>query len=354
MYDSQVFLHKEDIQVSESTAALMEKAQKTYFENFNGDTWYGRCIFVSWYCSLDCKFCYRATIQHQKRHSDTSRRSMGTMLLEALFCKVFNWRIEFLTGGYATMPFDELLEIIKNVSIVYGEKMWLNLGVLPQTFLEQCRPYVKGIVSSMETMHPEIHKEVCPNKPIEPYDRMFSKLEGFKKSICIIVGLGDKLEDLHYLYDFIEKHNIERITLYALKPVKGTGYTKGPSSDEYLSWMASIRNRFPKLEIIAGTNLRRCEEAGHYMKAGANAITKFPATQQFGTEKAKMIDKMIRDENRNFTSNITEYPDIDWEKEIDSLEIKEEYKLQMKEKLGDYLKKFKNPRDKDPVLRIIN
>ncbi len=251
------------------------------------------------------------------------------------------------------MPFEDILEIVKNVSLVYGEKMWLNLGVLPNSFLEQCRPYVKGIVASMETLHPDIHKEVCPNKPIEPYDRMFSTLEGFKKSICIIVGLGDKLEDMHYLYDFIEKHKIDRVTMYALKPVRGTGYTKGPSSDEYLAWMASLRIRFPKLEIIAGTNLRRCEEAGHYMKAGANALTKFPATQQFGTEKAKKIDAMIRKENRTFTSNFVAYTDIDWEAEINALPIKEAYKKEMKEKLGDYLKKFKNPKDKDPALKII-
>jgi len=268
---------------------------------------------------------------------------MGSLLLEALFCKLFNWRVEFLTGGYGIMPFEELLEIIKNVQKVYGQKIWLNLGVLEKEELEQCKYYVKGICASMETLNPKLHNQVCPSKPIQPYDEMFSELQGFKKSICIIVGLGEKIKDSKYLVDFIEKHKLDRITVYALKPVRNTEFTKGPATEEFLQWLSAIRIKFPKLEIIAGTNLRRYEEVGYLMKTGANAITKFPATKQFATEKAKIVEKLIKDEKRNFVSNLTELPKIDWHHEIDQLEIKEEYKEEMKEKLGAYLKRFKNP-----------
>ena len=67
MYDSSKFLHVEDIKVDSSIISLMKDAEKIYFENFDGNTWYGRCIFISWYCSIaDCNFCYRSTPKHEK------------------------------------------------------------------------------------------------------------------------------------------------------------------------------------------------------------------------------------------------------------------------------------------------
>ena len=340
-YDPNKFLKSEEIKLSKETQELLKQATETYNQNFNGKTWYGRCIFLSWYCSIgDCKFCFRSTQKHKIKHPETSRRSMGSVLLETLFCKIFNWRIEFLTGGYGIMPFDELLEIVKNVSLVYGEKIWLNLGVMSREHLEEIKPYVKGICASMETLTPEVHEYVCPNKPIEPYNKMFNSLNGFKKSIAVIVGLGDKISDIEHLFNFVEKHKLDRVTIYALKPVKGTEYTEGPPVEEYVQWVAHLRNRFPKLEIIAGTNLRRCEETSYLMQAGANAITKFPATKQFGTEKAKITTKLIKEGEREFISNITVLPKINWEEEIDKLHIKEEYKIEMKEKIWPYIKKF--------------
>lgn len=347
-YDPSKFMHVHDISLSEETLQLLEKASKVYQENFDGKTWYGRCIFISWYCSLgDCTFCFRSTNQHKEMHPEGSRRSMGSILLEALFSRIFKWRIEFVTGGYGIMPFPDLIEIVKNISIVYGEKVWLNLGVMAQKHLEEMRPYIKGIYGSLETVTPGLHEQVCPSKPLAPYERMFERLEGLKRSICIIVGMGDTVEDMKHLFEFIEKYKIDRVTLYALKPVRGTPFTQGPSSNDYLQWLARLRIRFPKLQIIAGTNLRRCEEAGYLMQAGANALTKFPATKQFATKKAHLVTKLIEEQGRTFTSTITVLPDIDWVAEINCLPIKEEYKEEMKAKIGSYLQRFKKPIDKD-------
>ena len=92
---------------------------------------------------------------------------------------------------------------------------------------------------------------------------------------------------------------------------------------------------------------RSKKEVGYLMKAGASAITKFPATKQFGTAKAHIVDSLIRDEKRDFISNIIALPNINWEKEINQLDIKEEYKQEMKDKIEPYLTKFRNPKDKD-------
>lgn len=355
-YDSSKFVHESDIKISTELQGLLDQATKTFQENQNKKTWYGRCIFLSWYCSLgDCTFCFRSTQKHKISHPKNSRRSMGSVLLEALFCRVFNWRIEFLTGGYGMMPDEELIEFAKTVSEVYGEKIWLNIGVIPKARRDKLALYVKGICASMETLHPELHKIVCPSKPIKPYDEMFTEItqnnEPFKKSIAVIVGMGGDIstdEEISHLYNFIEKHKLDRITLYALKPIKGGMFQVAPKPELYIEWIARIRNKFPKLEIIAGTNLRRSEEVKYLIQAGANAITKFPATKQFGTKKAKLLTKQVQDENREFISNILSVEGIDFEAEIQSLKIKDEYKEQMMAKLEDYLRAFRNPKDQDP------
>jgi len=273
------------------------------------------------------------------------------LLVETLLCREFGWDIEFLTGGIGIMALAELVEHTKLISAVFGEKLWLNLGPLSGKFLEKLKPYLGGVCGSMETLHPEIHKEVCPDKPIESYTKMFESLElnypNIRKSIAIIVGLGDKVEDMHYLFDYIRKNKLDRITVYALKPVKDTLYKYGPSVDEYVNWIARLRIEFPKLEIIAGTNLRRAEEVGFLVRAGANAVTKFPITKQFGTEKAKLMKRLIEKEGRELIGNITKYEEKDWDKIINKLDVDDALKQGMKKVLPSYLHKMSHPRDYD-------
>ena len=322
------------------TSALMKQAQQTYQANFTNECWYGRCIFLSWYCDLGtCKFCFRSTVKHKIKHAPNAKRSIASVLVEALLCKKLGWRIEFLTGGYKIYPIEQLVKITKLVSEVYGEKIWLNLGVIKPEHLKQFQPHVKGIVSSIETIEPKLHKEVCPDKDIEPYEEMFETAEDFKKSMTIVIGLGEKKEDFKLLKKFIEKHKLSRITFYALKPVKGTPYenTNGPRTEDYLWWIAQTRITFPKLEIIAGTTARRYEEVGFLMQAGANAFTKFPATKMFGTEQAQRIENDIKSNGRKLKGTITKFPEIDWDQAIDKLNIDPELKTQIKEKLKVYL-----------------
>ena len=100
--------------------------------------WFGRCIFLSWYCDVGtCKFCYRATQKDRIKHASHAKRSIGSVLVEALLAKNLGWRIEFLTGGYKIFPMDELVEIARLVSSIYGEKIWLNLGALSKEDLDR-------------------------------------------------------------------------------------------------------------------------------------------------------------------------------------------------------------------------
>jgi biotin synthase-like enzyme len=320
---------------------LIKKANKTYMDNFKPETWFGRCIFLSWYCDIGtCKFCYRSTQKNKIKHAKNARRSLPSILTETLLAKKLNWKIEFLTGGYKIFPVEELVDITKKVNYIYGEKTWINLGALKKEELSLFKPYIKGIVGSIETIEPSLHDKICPNKPIYQYEKMFNYAKNFKKSITIVIGLGEKKEHFPFLCDFIKKHKLDRITFYALKPINGTPYTKGPSTKDYIWWIANTRINFPKLEIIAGTTLRRVDEVGKLLKSGANAITKFPITKKFASKEAKIMEEQIKLSGRKFKGYLTNIPKIDWDKEVDKLKFDKDLKQKIKLTLNNYLKKM--------------
>lgn len=296
--------------------------------------WYGRCIFLSWYCDVGtCKFCYRSTQKNRIKNALNARRSNESVIVEALLARELNWRIEFLTGGYKIYNFNEIKEFCRLVSEVYGEKIWINLGVLKKEEIEELRPYVEGIVASIECVNKDLHKEICPDKKIEPYVEMLNGLKGLKKSITLVIGLG--YEDKKEVFDFIESLGLDRVTFYALKPVEGTPFVSGPTTEEFVSWIKACRERFPKLEIIAGITLRRVSEVDLLLEAGANAITKFPATKVFGSEKAKEFTS--RASRFGFDSELVNLPEIDWYAKINELKISEDMKIKVKKVLDSYL-----------------
>ena len=156
----------------------------------------------------------------------------------------------------------------------------------------------------------------------------------------------EKREDFEKLAAFIERHKLSRITFYALKPVRGTPYDHGPSTIDYAWWIARTRIRFPALQIIAGTAAARVDEVDILLRAGANAITKFPATKMFGTEKARLIEIKAASAGRDWVSNLHKLPDIDWDSQIDALDISEELKEKTKLKMRSYLEMMRNAHEK--------
>lgn len=171
---------------------------------------------------------------------------------------------------------------------------------------------------------------------------MLKSLKGFKKSITIIVGLGETIDDFALLEKFIKEHQLDKITFYALKPVRGTGFEKnpGPESNYYAEWIARTRIAFPKLEIMAGITPRRAQDVKIILEAGANAVTKFSATKLFNSERAYLFEKLAEESGRNFKSLLTKLPNIDWDPEIDKLDVEDEIKQDTKELLQLYLKKM--------------
>ena len=331
--------------MQENLSELLEKSNKVYLDNFDSNVWFGRCIFLSWYCERGtCTFCFRSTTKHHIKHAVDAKRSLGSVLAEALIIKSCGWRIEFLTGGYGIYPFPEIVRFCKLVSEILEEKIWINLGVLEEEQLIELRPYVEGIVSSIETCEPKLHDTVCPDKSIKPYLDMMKvcKKLKFKQSMTVVIGLGEKREEYSYLHKILLDNKLERITIYALRPVVGTPFTNGPSTENLCFWIASVRRDFPSIEIIAGTAVYRIPEIKLLLKAGANAITKLPATNIFNTSKGKSVEEEIKKAKRKLLSKFV-WKDIskyDFNSKIDKLDLTLDEKKEVKKCISSYLKKF--------------
>lgn len=307
-------------------------------------TFFGRCIFLSWYCDrATCKFCFRSTIKHKIKHAKNARRSLASIVCDAVLGKYLGWRIEFLTGGYGIFEFNEIVDIARIVSNIYGEKIWVNLGVLSKEEMLKLEPYVEGICASIETINPKLHHDICPDKEIEPYTDMLylAKELGFKTSITIVIGLGEKKEDFELLKDYIKKIDLDRITFYALKPVKGTPYTKSPSIEEYSWWISETRKSFLDIKIMAGLTPKKVDYTKDILLAGANGITKFPAVRRFNSSEANLVEEMAKEAGREFDGSLTKIPDIDWSSVVDNLDLNDELKQKVKEKVFESISKMK-------------
>lgn len=301
-----------------------------------------RAIFLSWYCSKgDCKFCYMSTQKAKIKDPKLARRTKESILAEVIICKILNWKIEFLSGGYESYDFRELVELIKDIKKIYGKKLWLNIGTLNEKELIQLKPYVEGICGAVECINSTLRKELCPSKPLEDIEKMFQICDKLrlKKSITIILGLGENTGDFKELKKFIQKHKINQITFYRLKPQKETIFENAEpiTRKYYAEWIKSTKKTFPKIKIIAGSWLTHLDEISLLLKSGAGGITKFPAIKKFNSKYAKEIEKQVGKAGMEFKSNLTKRPIINIKKELGGLKLKKESTQGIEIKLRQYL-----------------
>jgi len=239
-----------------------------------------------------------------------ARRSYESVFAEALICKLCNWKVEFISGGYHSFSIEKLVYITRTIAEITDQKQWLNLGTLTKEELERFMPYIEGVAGTIECINPELRKEVCPSKPVEPIVEMFKACDelGLKKSITIIVGLGETESDISLLIDFIKVQKIDKITFYALNPHEETVFTTGPTTDYYCKWISAVRHEFPQLEIVAGSWVDRLEEISALLEAGADNITKFPSIKLFNGKFAKQFEVAVTKAGKKLESQLTGAP----------------------------------------------
>ena len=310
-------------------------------------TYFERAVFLSWYCSKrDCTFCYLSSKPNIKPDPKKDRRSFASIFAEALICKACGWKVEFLSGGCDTFTDEELLFIIKNIYGITGQKQWLNVGVLSKKQLKLFKQYIGGVCGTVECITPKLRDKICPSKPLKEIEKMFKICDELhlKKTITIIIGLGETLDDFNHLRKFIERWKLDKITFYRLKPQKGTifGEKKGPETNYYVEWIRKTRETFPEIEIVAGSWLTHLDEIHLLLEAGADAITKFPSIRMFGTKYAKKIEAECKKAKRKFVGTMTKIPKIGISQEL--LELEESLRNNTKAKVIEYLKQMKkNP-----------
>jgi len=265
---------------------------------------------------------------------------MASILAEAFLCKKLGWKIGFLSAGYGSYTQESILDMCKNICEINHEKLWLNIGVLGENTIKKLSPYLEGICGAVETTNNIIHKKVAPNKPVEPIENMYRICDKYnlRKAMTFIVGLGETIDDFDSLKKFIIKNNIDKITFYALNPIKGTKFenSKGPEINYYIKWIEKTREEFPNLDIVAGPWVNKVDNIHLMLNAGANAITKFPAIKLFNTIHAKNIEKEVKMAGFKLEGSFTKIPDINID-EIDNLHFNSELKEKIKIKLNQYI-----------------
>lgn len=322
---------------------LLLKANEIYRLNFKPVTHFDRAIFISWFCAKPtCKFCFMYTIKDKIKQPRFARRRLESIFAEALITKICGWEIGFVSAGIMSWSTPELKEVLEGIYKITGKKQWLNLGVLRESQIKELLPYIEGVTGTVECVNEELRNDIVPDKPLDKIDEMFVLADkyGIKKSITIIIGLGETIEDYPKLKSLIAKWKVDRLNFYRLVPHESTVYSEGPETEYYIEWIAKTRIDFPKLDIVAGSWPDKTEEIPLLLKAGANSITKLPAIKNFGKKPAYEIEEGAKKAGRKFLGTLTKYPEIDIDAEIGKLDFPEEMKEKIKNKYLKYYKKL--------------
>ena len=269
-----------------------------------------RAIFLSWWCDKgDCSFCYMSTQKPLISDPKKARRRVEAILAEAEMLKRMGWNIEFLSGGYGAFNTPEIKKIAQDIYQITENPVWLNVGIT--TELDAYDEEIVGVTGAVEVANPQLHRKICPSKPLGDITNMLSEAGdmGFKKAITIILGLGETLDDLQHLFRMIEDLEIDRIIFYSLNPHPDTPYANmpQPASLYYAGTVAATRIQFPHLDIITGTWVDNLANIGPLILAGANGLTKFPLFKMFGTRHGKRVEDEVRWAGRELVGTFTNH-----------------------------------------------
>ena len=315
---------------------LIKKANEITLKNHGNLITLERAVFLSWWCDKgDCAFCYMSTQKEKIKDPQKARRNINNIFAEAEMCKRLDWNIEFLSGGYESFTTQEIKNIAEKIKNITGDGVWLNTGITDE--LSEYESEIKGITGAVEVANPKIHKKVCPSKKLDDISNMLDVAGdlGFKKAITIILGLGETLEDIGYIIDYIKEHKIDRVIFYSLNPHKETIYANSsqPASLYYAQVVSQIRFAFPDIEIICGTWIDNLANIGILILSGANGITKFPLFKMFGTKYGKRVEEEVKWAGRELKGTFTDKGKLGPEKSEISPDLDKFIKRYVKESL---------------------
>ncbi len=327
----------------EELKELVKQANSVFKQNFDNKVWFERSVFINWSCAIaDCKYCYLST----KPKSDLNAvRHPASIIAEAIICKQLGWKVGYITGGLRVESNQYLAELAKKLNIALGEKIMMNFGPYNNDEIEVFKPYISGMGCAVESFDEELHRFICPSKPLKALLKFLENLEknNLKKMVTIILGLGEKKEDVEIVIENIKKYGINKVQLCFLKPQDYTIFKDVPSPDpNYMTWWISkIRLANPNVQINVALVRDRISDLSLYLEAGANSFTRFFVFDDFASELAIELEQECKKAGRELQGQFTNLPDLDLKKEIGKLEFDDVWKEKILAKAEMYYTKLK-------------
>ena len=332
----------------EELDSLISKAGEVFRENFTDETYFERSLFINWTCAIaDCKYCYLSTKpKHQAGKKPTAVRSKESVLAEVLVLKLMGWKIGYITGGLRVESTDYLKDLIQDINKITGKKTMMNFGPYALSEIKKLKPVISGMGSAIESFDEELHNFICPSKPLRTLMKFLENLkeENLQKLITIILGVGDKKEDLETVVEKIKQYDINHVQLCFLKPQENTIFDKVPSPNpEYMAWwISNLRIACPKIKIKVALVKDRISDVELYLNSGANGFSRFMVFSDFASRYAEELEEGCRKAGRKLQGNFTNMPEFDLKKEVDKLPFSKELKDKIVPKAGQYWKKLRD------------
>lgn len=294
---------------------LMAQAQEIYKAEFNNEVWFERSIFTNWTCGIaDCKYCYLST---KPKLDMSALRSPESILAEALVMKLMGWKVGYITGGLRVEKQDYMVELLQKLELVLGYKIMMNFGPYTNKEVDQYAPYITGMGSAIESFDPELHKFICPSKPLPALMKFLGHLKehNLKKLITIILGIGEKMSDVDEVTRYVKEYDITYVQLCFLKPQEYTVFaeTDSPNPDYMAWWIAKLRIACPKLIIKVALVKDRISDFSLMLDAGANCFSRYMVFKDFASPFALELKKECEKAGRTLLGNFTDLPTINWD-----------------------------------------
>ncbi len=330
----------------EELAPLLKKAENTYKQHFPASVYFERSIFINWTCSIaDCKYCFLSTKpKHDPKEKPTAIRSPASILAEVLVCKAMGWKVGYITGGLRVESTDYLIGLINKINLITGEKIMMNFGPYAKSEIVKLKPYVLGMGSAIESFDEELHNFICPSKPLRSLMKFLENLqqEGLQKLITIILGIGERKEDVELVIEKIKQYQIEKVQLCFLKPQENTVFDEVPAPNpEYMAWwIVKIRIACPEVQIKVALVQERTGDVELYLRAGANGFSRFKVFMDFNSQYAQELEEGCKRAGRKLDGKFTELSDLDLQRLVQELPFDEELKKKILPKTKQYFRKL--------------
>jgi biotin synthase-like enzyme len=328
---------------STELAALIADAKKIYTAHFGGDVWFERSVFTNWTCGIaDCKYCFLST---KPKLDMTALRSVASILAECFVMKQMGWTVGYITGGLRVESTEDMIILLDYLHIVLDEKPMMNFGPYTQKEVAQFAPHVRGMGSAVESFDEELHKFICPSKPLPALMKFLGYLKEYKlqKLITIILGIGEKMSDVDEVIKYVHEYEITTVQLCFLKPQQRTVFSHTPSPDpQYMAWWAAkLRIGCPTLKIKVALVKDRIVDFSLMLDAGVNCFSRYMVFSDFASDFATELELECEKSGRKLIGEFKHVPHIDIDGELQKLDLPLAVKEDMRPKIMSYIRRLK-------------